>query len=72
MKKKLILEKEIEYLELNQKITNILKSNEVYYIKDLWVLNRQDLKKMNLIDSEISQVTIKLQLSGIDLNGKIY
>ena len=72
MRKKLLLEKEIEELNLDSKITKILKENNIIFIKDVWILKRQDLKKMSLTDSDITQVSIKLQLYGLDLNKKIY
>ena len=72
MQKKMLLEKEIEELNLDKKIINILKQNNIVYIKNVWQLKRQDLKKLELTDSDITQISIKLQLYGFDLNKKIY
>ena len=72
MQKKMVLEKEIEELNLDKKTTNLLKENDINFIKDVWVLKRQDLKKINLTDSDITQISIKLQLYGFDLNKKTY
>jgi len=72
MQKKLWLEKPIEELNLDKKITAILKTHNITIIKDVWLLRRQDLKKLDLTDSEITQISIKLQLYGFDLNKKIY
>lgn len=69
---KIILEKPIEELDLNTKLTEKLKSNNLVYVRDLWMLKRKDLKNLDLSDNEINQVIIKLQLHGCDLNKKIY
>ena len=72
MKKQRILEKSIAELGVGQKIEKVLKENEVNTIENIWVLKRTDLKKMGFSDSDIMQITIKLQLHGLDLNKKIY
>lgn len=72
MKKKKILEKNIEELDLNEKVLNTLKENNINIVEELWVLKRQNLKSFGLKDSDITQITIKLQLYGLDLNKKIY
>lgn len=72
MKKRILLDKVIEELNLDKKIIDILKENNINLIKDIWILKRQDLKQINLSDSDINQITIKLQLYGLDLNKKVY
>ena len=72
MKKKKALEKSIEELALDSKVLKILKDNNISTIEDIWVLKRKDLKDMGIKDSDITQITIKLQLYGLDLNKKIY
>lgn len=72
MKKQRILEKDIKDLELNNNIVNVLRENNINKIQDLWQLKRKDLKDLNLADTDINQITIKLQLYGLDLNRKIY
>ena len=72
MKKQKILEKDISELNLSTKINNALKDNSINTIEDLWKLKRKELKDMKLSDSDITQVIIKLQLYGLDLNRKIY
>ena len=67
-----VLNKDIEILNLNSNILNKLKNNSIYTIEQLWYLNRKKLKDINLKDSEINQVIIKLQLIGLDLNKKKY
>ncbi len=72
MKKQKILEKDIQELGVQDGLEKVLVSNGVNTIQDVWMLKRTDLKKMKLSDSEIMQITIKLQLNGLDLNRKIY
>jgi len=66
------LEDIIEKLNLSKNINKILKDNNILYIKDLWILNRKQLKSMNLKDNEIKDIIISLQLQGLDLNKRIY
>ena len=68
----MILEKNIEELQLNNKIINKLKEKDIRIIKDLWKMKRKELKQLGLSDSEISQIIIKLQLHAIDLNQRVY
>ncbi|HHT37884.1 MAG TPA: hypothetical protein GXZ95_00515 [Mollicutes bacterium] len=71
MRKK-ALEQEIKILDLSSDIENILIINNILFVKDLWVLNRKNLKEINLTDKQINEITIKLQLLGLDLNKKVY
>ena len=68
----MILEKNIEELQLNNKIINKLKEKNIMIIKDLWKMKRKELKQLGFSDSEISQIIIKLQLHAIDLNKREY
>lgn len=68
----MILEKSITELGLNSKITNKLKEKDILKIKDLWKMERKELKQNGFSDTEISQIIIKLQLHAIDLNKKVY
>ncbi len=68
----LSLEDNIKKMNLSDKVTNKLLENNIKYIKDIWILKRKDLKKMNLTDKEIKSVIIALQLEGLDLGKKIY
>ena len=72
MKKQKILEKTVEELGLDKKIITVLKENDIEHIEDLWKLKRKDLKEFKFSDSEITSITIKLQLFGLDLNKKVY
>ena len=66
------LNKNIESLDLDNNILLKLKENNINTIEELWKTNRKYLKKNGLTDSEINQITIKLQLLSLDLNKKIY
>ena len=68
----MILDKNIEELQLNNKIINKLKENNIQKIRDLWIMKRKELKQLGFSDSEISQIIIKLQLHAIDLNKRVY
>ena len=66
------LEDKIENLNLSKNINKVLKDNNINYIKDLWQLNRKQLKSLKLKDNEIKDIIISLQLQGLDLNKRIY
>lgn len=66
------LNKDITCLVNDEQTINILKSNEKSKIRDVWMLKRQDLKKMGLTDTKINDIIIKLQLNGLDINSKVY
>ena len=68
----MILEKNIEELQLNNRIINKLKEKDIRIIKDLWKMKRKELKQLGFSDSEINQIIIKLQLYAIDLNKRVY
>lgn len=72
MKKKKILEQGIEELSLDTKALKLLKENNIITVEDLWTKKRKDLKELNFSDSEITNIAIKLQLYGLDLNKKVY
>ena len=65
-----LLDQDISYLNLNPKIINILKDNDILSVYDFWIQNRKNLKKINLNDQEIKEIIIKLELHGFDLNKK--
>jgi len=72
MNYKKYLELPIESLNIKKNIIDKLKHNNIFSIKELWVLKRKDLKVFDLNDIEINQIIINLQLNGIDLNKKVY
>lgn len=54
-------------LNLSNEILDIFKKNKINTIEKLTNLERNDLKKMSLTNSQINQVIIQLQLVGMDL-----
>ncbi len=64
-----LLNKSITELKISKRTEKKLIDNEILNVKDLWILNRSNLKKI-LNDKEITEVIIKLQLNGLDLNKK--
>ncbi len=66
-----LLNNSINVLHLSKNIENKLIENNINIVNDLWILNRNNLKNI-LSDKEISDVIIKLQLNGLDLNKKVY
>ena len=66
--------KEIEWINNSYLyfVEVLLEEHNINRIEDLWNLNRKKLKDIKLDDREINHITIKMQLSGIDLNHKIY
>ena len=68
----LSLEDNIKKMNLSDKVTKKLLDNDIKFIKDIWILKRKDLKKLNLTDKEIKSIIIALQLEGLDLGKKIY
>lgn len=71
MKNKYI-ELEINKTGLPKELILKLKSKNINKIKDLWILNRTDLRNKDLTNEEINIIIIELQLLGLDLNKKIY
>lgn len=66
-----LLNRQIRFLGLPIQLENKLLDNNINIIYDLWVSKRSNLKKI-LNDREISDIIIKLQLHGLDLNKKVY
>lgn len=60
----------IAVLDLDKEIEVILINNNINNINELWILNRNDLKKIGIKDNQINQIRIKLQLKGLDINKK--
>lgn len=69
---RLNLNANLSVIELDTKIINKLNNNDIKDINDLWKTSRTNLKKMGFNDSELNQISIKMQLHGMDLNKKIY
>lgn len=66
------LKYDIEFLKLNDNLIDKLKKIEVNKVEDLWRCKRVYLKENQFSNNDISQIKIRLQLMGIDLNKKIY
>lgn len=66
------LKKDIMSLDLDDKIIDKLKNNNILIVEDLWKLKRIELKQFGITDSEINKISIKLELLGIGLNKKVY
>ena len=66
------IKENIKKLELDKNIEEILTSNGITKVEDLWALNRKKLKSMGLKDLDINTIIVKLQLLGLDLNKKVY
>ena len=62
----------IENLNLNKRIINKLKENDIFTVSDLRYKKRDFLKNINLSNEDINMISIRLQLLGIDLNKKVY
>lgn len=63
------LDKNVDILDID---VSLLKKNNINLIGELYKKNRKELKSIGYKDSEINLISIKLQLLGLDLNGRIY
>ena len=61
------LEQNIDRLDVEIKITDILKANKIKKIKELCKLSKIDLKEMDIKQKEAEKIQIELQLLGLDL-----
>lgn len=64
-----VLEKNIDILKLNNETVTILKKHRITKIESLANKSKTDLKKLCLMGYQISEIELKLQLEGLDLNG---
>lgn len=71
-KKNIYVDKDIKILDLDKEIEEVLRKNNIITIENIWIMNRKKLKELGLKDNDIKQITIKLQLLGLDLNKRIY
>lgn len=67
-----LLNKNVDILMLSDNVINKLKLNNINKLEDIWLLDRNDLKKLDLSIEDIRETRVKLQLNGLDLNKKIY
>lgn len=64
-----MLEEDIEKLGLNEKINQILITNNILKVKELSNKTKTKLKSIGLVRNQISEVEVRLQLTGLDLKG---
>lgn len=64
-----VLEKDIDILKLNNETVTTLKKHRITKIESLANKSKTDLKKLGLMGYQISEIELKLQLEGLDLNG---
>ena len=67
-----VLNKSIDNIMLSDSIIKKLKLYNINKLEDIWILKRNDLKKLDLSVEDIREISVKLQLNGLDLNKKIY
>lgn len=72
MRNREVLNKEIEILNLDKYLIEKLNDIDIYVVDDLWKCNRTYLKNNQFSNNDISQIKIRLQLLGLDLNKKKY
>lgn len=60
-----------DYVIYNHDVCKIIGLNS-FRNRDYYVLNRKKLKEFGLSDSNINKISIKLQLLGLDFNGRKY
>lgn len=61
------LQKGVETLSLTKGITKTLKDNNINTIYELCKFSRMELSSIGLANSQITDITIALQLLGLDL-----
>ncbi len=66
------LKQSISVLKIDSNIVDKLVNNNINTIEDIWVLTKRDLKQMGFKDIEIHQISIHLELYGIDLGKRIW
>lgn len=60
----------IEELNISQKIKKILKDNKIITASDLCSYSRLELMELGIKNSGITEITISLQLLGLDIKPK--
>lgn len=60
----------IDKLKISDDIKKLLKDNKICRLYELVNRNKNNLKKLGLTPTQISQIEIELQLNGLDLNMK--
>lgn len=69
---KYVINMDLDKLELSRNLIKKLNSDNIYFIEELWKLDRKKLKELGFNNNEINDIIIKLQLKGLDLNKRKY
>lgn len=64
------IKQKIDVLHLSTNILILLKQNNICTLYELIKKNKNDLKKIGCNSIQITEIEIKLQLEGLDLNMK--
>lgn len=64
-----LLKKDIDILKLNNETVNVLKKHKITKIESLANKSKTELKNIGLMGYQISEIELKLQLEGLELNG---
>lgn len=64
------IKQNIDVLHLSTNILILLKQNHIFTLYELIKKNKNDLKKIGCNSIQITEIEIKLQLEGLDLNMK--
>ena len=72
MKSLEVLNKSINELKIEESVLIKLNSISIYKIEDLWKVSSKYLKDNKFTNTDITNIKIKLQLLGLDLDKKIY
>lgn len=67
-----VLSKNINLLKLDNTLIDKLNSINICKVEDLWLCTRTYLKNNEFTNNDITEIKIKLQLVGLDLNKKVY
>ena len=62
-----ILEKNVVELSINQNAINTLEQNNINTVYDICKNSRMELTSMGLSNSQVNEISVFLQLQGLDL-----
>lgn len=62
-----LLKKEIEAIGIKNKTKEILKQNNINLVYDICEKSRMELSHMGLTSNQINELSVVLQLQGLDL-----
>ena len=67
-----LLKEDLSILNLNDDVMQRLEENNIMKVEDLCSMTKADLRNINVEQSDISTIEIKLQLNGLDIKKKRY